>query len=190
MGGLVKININNEEVIILMVRQRSQGKSTSSYKRLVQALLSNMTDVQINTVIKRYPKPIILFDDIVHLFKYHGLNLNSDETRCICGVKIKYNHLITNIDTNQCHIIGSTCCDTWSRNSYISYTDTQKTKVLYTMFQILKAYTNRAIRMNFGKYKGRTVNWILKYKDRYCRWLVETGYDHALVTLIKIKKGL
>jgi len=57
--------------------------------------------------------------------------------------------------------------------------------LLRTIFGLFKAYSNKAKRMNFGKYKGKSINWLINYQYSYCTWLVNTGNTHTLVQFMK-----
>jgi len=182
---IIKIMLNNELTTIFISRQRD--RSNQLYVKLIQELFQIMTTQQIKKLIQYYAKPVIAYDDILNEFFYNGV-VDANKNSCICGVHIKHNHSITNIETHDDHIIGSTCCKHWENKSHHSLKPKSKANLLKDCFQILKQNRNNAPRLTFGQYRNKLFSSIVKHNKQYCNWILQTFDDKE--KNIKIKNNL
>jgi hypothetical protein len=158
MNNIIKVQIENEEIPVLILRDRLNN---SKYTKLMNALIEILTPTQINNIIVRYnTKPMILFDTLKLCFEYKGPISTEDKGYCICGKAIKNEHLIINNETKKEYIIGSTCVEQWSKLDARSYTDFKRRSLLRVIFNTLsKDYLNLP-KFIFGKYKGKCLKVI------------------------------
>ena len=183
MSKIIKTNINNEEIPVLINRHRSSN--ITGYKALIKSLMDHMTEAQIQSVVKTYnSKSIIVMDNIVKLFDYEGYNEESLCTHCICGVHIVHNHIIRNIETSNNCVIGSTCCDHWIRNTIHSYKINDHKRDMKTMFNVLKNLYLSAPKMKVGKYKNIKMRWIVEHDINYARY-VERDFKRFIKNAMK-----
>jgi hypothetical protein len=170
MSNIIKVTIENEEIPVLILRDRLDH---SKYKKLMYALLERLTPLQINNIIARYNnKAIILFDNLKLCFQYEGLVNSENKGKCICGKSILHEHVIINKETKQQHMIGSTCVEQWSNLDSRSYTASKRKKLLKLIFNILAEDYKKLPRLKFGKCKGKTFKSIAQKEMSYCTWLL------------------
>jgi hypothetical protein len=177
----VSLIVEGEDIELFILK-----KDETDYFRLAKALLERVTDNQLQNLIQiRGNKKFILFTDLIKQYKFEG-KVNEGLNTCICGVKIKTEYVIKNIDTKMEYIIGSVCKDNWFLKDCISYyckyCDRRKTnnndclncegkKDLKTLFCNWRTLIKDKV--DFGKYKGL----ISYYKmtntyPSYCKWIV------------------
>ena len=172
---IIRINIDNEIITVFSLRARQKISNTNCI-RLINGLIDQLAPTQLPSVIKRYPQPIIILDDIINCFNYHGEDMNSDEKRCICGTNIEHNHIIKNRITNKVSIIGSTCCYQWRANSHVfGYKPKARHLILKQSFEALKSGYYALPKINFGKYEGMSINRLVGKDPRYCNWLISNN---------------
>jgi hypothetical protein len=181
MNSIIKVQIENEEIPVLILRSRL---NRSKYTKLMSALVERLTSTQINNIIVRHnAKPIILFDTLKLCFEFKGPIDTVEDTKgyCICGKAIIHNHLIVNKETKQQYIIGSTCVDQWSKLDVRGYTDPKRKSLLRTIFNVLSEDYLKLPKFTFGKYKGKRIKVIAKKDLNYCKWIIRnTGFDIKL----------
>lgn len=170
MSQIIATEINNKDVKIIIGRKRSSH--TSGYKALVNALIQRMTDTQIELcTITNNNKSIISMDLVTNEFDYRGPIEGDCGSQCICGVRILHEHCICNIETNDSFIIGSTCCDHWTRHSALSYKPRHHKRTLQLCFKTFKDKWQSMPIMNVGKYKGKTMKYVVKQDLPYAKYV-------------------
>jgi hypothetical protein len=179
--SIIKINMSDNKIVtVLVVRPRVKTTTRMAYVQLIKSLFEIMTDAQIESIIKYYPKPVILMDDILNCFHYKGIIKEQCKNTCICGVKILHNHIISNDETDEEFIIGSTCCEQWNRRSIHSYTIPAKLKTLKMCFNALKLNWNSYPKFRFGKYADLSISKAIHHDINYCKWIMKMSKVSAL----------
>ena len=170
----LSIKFKDESIRVWLLRDLDTLDNTKN-THLISTL---MPEEQLNSIITRYPRPIILLDDILKCFKYHGYDQRAKKSQCICGKQIKNIHCIRNLVTRKKYRIGSSCCKQWSLRSHLEYTPTKAYKLLRVCFDAIgQDYisikrTRRKAHPVFrrGKYMNETISSVIKKDIPYLFW--------------------
>jgi hypothetical protein len=169
----LNINYKDESIRVWLLRDHNTLDNTK-YTHLISTLVTLMPEEQLNNIITRYPRPIILLDDILKCFKYYGYDPGAERSYCICGKRIKNVHCIRNLVTRKKYRIGSSCCKQWSLQSHLEYTPTKAYKLLRICFDAIgKDYISmKRVRRKVhpGKYKNETISSVIQKDRPYCYW--------------------
>jgi hypothetical protein len=188
-GTLINVEHNGETIRVWVLRAFNTINSPK-YNRFLDSLLYIMPPEQIESIIVRYPRPVILLDDILRCFKYYGPDPCARSSYCICGQKISKIHGIRNVMTRKKYRIGSSCCHHWSLQSHHAYTPTKTYKLMRVCFDaigqdylVIKHRREREREremeklhptFHFGQYRGKTISSIIKRDRSYCYWCYQT----------------
>jgi hypothetical protein len=97
-------------------------QNQSSWLPLFVALVERLTEKQKTDVIQydRKKKPFVFYTDVCDCFEdsllCNEVNYNpaTSSKQCICGVNIENEFIIVNKETEESHVIGSTCVGHWN----------------------------------------------------------------------------
>lgn len=180
---IIHLLIGDIEYTILSTRPRHQGVSNTLSMKFLIPLIKNTKKSQRAKITTKYQtitgtRHVILFDDIIKLFNYDGLQQDKFESKCICGTTIIHNHIITNVDTDKSITIGSSCATHWCRSAISCYTASARTITLKKCFNAIKKDYKHIARFTFGKYGNQSILKILKTDPEYVKWVLSIKHKN------------
>jgi hypothetical protein len=175
---IIKVNINNEDYMVLVLRKRTNNASKEGYAPLIKNIVAHMTENQIDNIINNInDTKMIRYDDILDSFKFSNYQYqleDGDMEQCICGKSIRYPYYITNKETCEEICVGSTCCENWRKRNLAPAKAASNLKIC---FNVLKKNKDNSPRFRFGKYKNCMIKTVIKNQCSYCRWVIKEFKD-------------
>lgn len=179
---LVELDIDGRDVKLFLL----QRDKKTDYVPLALALLNRLTTSQLATLIRCVgSKCFILYNELVEAFIFSGTG-EREEAKCICGVLIQKQYFITNRESGESFIVGSTCKDNWERRDTEAYycqfccrrktsrEDCKNCQGKQNARSIADKWrANIREKIDYGQFRGQSYYRLVRTELAYCRWLVD-----------------